>query len=227
MIAARWGCRATNRLSARGDWARPCLWWKASEMSQWKTGLFLGGSGLGSVQGWQDHKRVEPLIQNGLLWWASYLFNSMMLCSPTETLNCAMKNKSIQNVDQQQAARNVWEETVTTRLPSATSNQMFRSSFHWDQRWENNRQLAPHLVSPFATGYSDKYRAFSLKYLAGRSWKELKLVQASPEAFLKHLLQGWWLYPRVWFSVYLCLPDWLTSFNKPHRLSRGACTDVQ
>ena len=144
--------------------------------------------------------RAEPLTQNGLLWWTSYLFTSMMLCSPTETPNCDMKNKSNnQNRDQQQAARNVREETATTQLPSATSNQMLGSSFHWDQRQENNRQLVPHLVSSFVTGYSDKYSAFSLKYSAGRSWEELKLVQASPEVFLKHRLQGWWLYPRVWF----------------------------
>lgn len=94
----------------------------------------------------------------------------MMLCSPTETPNCAMKNKSNnENRDQQQAARNVREETATTQLPSAISNQMLGSSFHWDQRQENNRQLVPHLVSSFVIGYSDKYSAFSLKYSAGRS----------------------------------------------------------
>lgn len=182
----------------------------------------------GECTGMAGPQRAEPLTQNGLLGWTSWLFNSTTLCSPTETPNCATKNKSNnQNGDQQQAARNVREETLTTHLPSATSNQMFGSGFHWDQRQENNRQLTPHLVSPFVTGYSDKYGAFSLKHLAGRSWEELKLVQASPEVFLKHLLQGWSLYPRVWFFVYLSLPDCLTSFNKPHRLSRGACMDVQ
>ena len=157
-------------------------------MDQWKTGLFLGGSGWGE---WTEfgrtirelspwHKKGCSDVQVTYFYDAWQPYSNPKLCCKEQVKHTKWGS-----------AGGSWEcprrNSNNTSIASHIHPEV-RSSLLLDQRRENSRQLVPHPMFPFVTQYSNKYIAFPHKYLAGRSWEELKLVQASPEVFLKPLL---------------------------------------
>lgn len=117
-------------------------------------------------------QRAEPLTQSGLLGWTSWLFNSHDALQPYWNSElCYEEQVQYQNGDQQQAARNVQENTNNTSLPSATSNQMLQEAASLGP--ETGKQQATDATPSVSFRYRDtQINTVPFPMAPGREWKQ-------------------------------------------------------